>query len=117
MLLEYGTVIHAPVKELDKRDGKFLVCISEELSWFLTINTKNREIYECIEISAENYQFLKKQNRFISCSRFFNIKEKGLEGAKLISKISEKDMLKVYNKIQQSNKWTPHNKKKVIHKV
>lgn len=113
MLLEYGSIVHTFVQGVIPPKKKFLVCINEQLQWFLLVNSENREIYECIEILATNYPFLKNQNRFVSCSNFFKPKATELAVAQFIGKITSEDMLKIHSKIQQSKKWLPNQKQQI----
>jgi len=110
--IRYADVIYTFVEEIYPSGYKFLVCINEELDYFLLINSLNREIYECVEISVGEYRFLK-YDSFVSCSRFFKLAQESLVISKIVGRINLEDMQRIYDKIQISNKWLTRQKTQI----
>ena len=75
MVMKVGYVVHSLVKDIFPSKNKFAVCINPQERLFLLINTENRSIYECVEVPAETYSFLKGQSRYIGCAKYFHIPE------------------------------------------
>ncbi len=110
-MLEIGTVVHNFVSNIQPPNNKYLVCISPKLNLFLLINTENRLMYDCVEILYSKYQFLNDKNRFVSCSRFFELP---MDNNIVKGKLDEEDILKLYHKVQQSKRLSPSEKQRFI---
>ena len=63
-------------------------------------------MYECIRIQVTKYSFLKK-DRFVSCCRLFELPLQ----PKIIGQIDQEDLIRIYNKIQESKRLSPIKKK------
>ena len=113
-MLNNGDVIYIFISEIVPPKNKFIVCVNKNKSLFLLINTQNRGMYECAEILATKYSFLKNKNRFISCSRYFKLPKNLIKKAKLITSIDEEDMIRIYKKIQESKNLSPKQKQEIL---
>lgn len=112
-MLKIGSVIHSFSHDTIPPKNKFGVCVNPYDQLFLLINTENRTIYECVEIKASKYPFLKGSNRFISCSRIFKFDLSG-ERFKLIYEIDAEDMSKIYDKIKTSSRLSAMDKARLL---
>jgi hypothetical protein len=87
---------------VEHRKTKHCICISVAKNKCLLINTENRGIYNELEISSENYNFLNGKNRFVACSRPIIFKES--EIIKKEGNINYNDMAKILEKLKSVKK-------------
>lgn len=115
MLAKVGEVFHSFINEIIPPKNKYLVCIQEEEQWFLLINTENREMYECIEISYIDYPFLGSKNRYVSCSRIIQLQTTQINHNKRYGKLKKEHLELIFNKIKHSKRLSIIQKKKLFH--
>jgi hypothetical protein len=98
--------------EFEHRPRKHCVCVSVSPERYVVINTYHREMYDDFEISSADYGFLEFKNRFVSCVKLY-----GADSVKLINHVGNlyrEDMIKVANKIQDSEVLDDLEKASVI---
>jgi len=97
---------------IEHRDTKHCVCVSVTSDKYLLINTNHREIYDDFEIKSSDYAFLKHKNRFVCCSEMYEFKPDKL--IKRVGNLHRDDMLKIIDKIQNSEYLKKIEKDSVI---
>ena len=101
--------------EIVPQKSKCHVCITNDEQFFL-INTENRAIYDCIPIYANEYPFLKGQNRFISCSRLFRYVHSNKVDDNQCP-LLRKDVKAIRNKVKNSFVLEQENIEKILESI
>jgi len=84
--------------KIEYRKTKHCVCISVSKNKGLLINTKNRGIYNELEINSETYSFLNGTNRFVACALPIEFKDN--EIVKKEGSLNHADMLRIVEKLK-----------------
>jgi hypothetical protein len=97
---------------IEYRDKKHCVCVSVTSDKYLLINTSHRNIYDDFEIKSADYAFLKPKNRFVCCSELHEFKSDKI--IKSVGNLNRGDMLKIIDKIQNSEYIKKKDKDSVV---
>lgn len=101
-MLEIGDVFIVQVgSQIEHRDTKHVICVATSNNKYIIINTEHREMYDDFSISATEYAFLHGHDRFVACSRIFQFSPDCI--IKKVGKLNYADMMKLINKIQNSD--------------
>jgi len=98
-----------------KRDTKHCVCISVSRNKYFLINEKHRDIYEDFEIKASDYCFLKNTNRFVGCSKTFELESDRV--IKKVGNLNHDDMMKILDTVIKSKTLIKMDKDIIIHEL
>ncbi|MDR2593021.1 MAG: hypothetical protein LBC59_09530 [Chitinispirillales bacterium] len=97
---------------IEHRGTKHCVCVSVSAEKYLLINTNHRDIYDDFEIKSSEYAFLKPKNRFVCCSEMYHFDSD--EIIKSVGTLNRNDMIKIVDKIQNSESLKKAEKDFVI---
>jgi len=103
MELNVGDVLYLRNSEITPAKNKYSACVHIKPHYFLLINTKNREMYECLPISQKDNKFLE-YDSFISCANYYIYNDDDIRGEKPVGHLGYKDLNALYFHIKHNVK-------------
>lgn len=116
MSLEVGSVYYIYNKQIHPPKSKYSICVVVDDNLFFCINSKDREMYECIHINQENNRFLK-HDSYISCSQAFHFEDCELKDVQLCGSLAYCDLKSLKEHIEKNVRRLPKEQRKRILKA
>lgn len=98
--------------QIEHRDRKHCVCIATAQDKYFVINTQHRAIYDDFPLRARDYEFLKGEDRYVSCSAIFKFTPDKI--IKKVGKLNYNDMKTLIDKVQNSKVLRETEKSSII---
>lgn len=112
-MFEVGDVLYVYNTQITPPECKYSVFVCVRSGLFFLINTKNRNIYNCIPIEKAKNNYLK-YDSFISCNQTFQYTLSQLKKSNKVGRVDFETLKKLYQHINENVHTLPTREKNEI---